>query len=163
GRARVERHPRSGALAVSLWSQPGSRFAWQGETFLPPPLVTVHVEPKRGISVDPFSVQHVGAGAIDPGGRLRPDGRGDRRVAVRAYPLAHIPGLAARSAPGRGGNATVGGTLRGQLDAAFAIAGRPQRPALSGTLALSGVGWAAHDLGGGRVNFEGLPGGTRFS
>ncbi|HMF43919.1 MAG TPA: hypothetical protein VKQ32_24770 [Polyangia bacterium] len=162
GRARVERHAGSGAMTVRVWSQPGSRFALQGETFLPPALLTAHVEPGGGVVVDPFSVQHVGAGAIDAGGKLHPDGRVDLKLAVRAYPLAHIPGLAAKSAPGRGRSATIGGTLRGQLDAAFAIAGRPQRPALSGTLALSRVGWAGHDLGGGRVDFAGLPGGTRF-
>jgi hypothetical protein len=160
GRIRAERHAQTGDITVNLWPQPGSRFTWQGETFQPPPLVAARVEPGRAVTVDRFSVKHVGAGAIDVGGKVRFDGRLDVQAAVRAYPLAHIPGLAAARAPGR--NASVGALLRGQLDAAFAVVGRPQRPSLSGTLALSQVAWAGRNLGGGRVAFEGLPGGTRF-
>jgi hypothetical protein len=160
GRARAERHARSGELTVNLWPQAGSRFAWRGETFLPPAVFAARVEPGRAVTVDRFTVQHVGGGAIDVGGKVRFDGRLDVQAAVRAYPLARIPGVAAARAPGR--NATVGALLRGQLDAALAVAGRPQRPSLSGTLALSKVAWAGHDLGGGRIQFAGLPGGTRF-
>jgi len=160
GRARAERHAKSGDVAVSLWSQPGARFTWGGETFSPPPLVAARVAPGRSVTVERFSVKRVGGGAIDVGGKVRFDGHLDLQAAVRAYPLAHIPGVAAARAPVR--NAAVGALLRGQLDAALAVTGRAQRPSLSGTLALSQVAWAGHPLGGGRVTFAGLPGGTRF-
>jgi hypothetical protein len=160
GRLRAERQPASDELKLRLWSEPGARFAWQGETFLPPPLVAARVEPGRAVTIEPFSVQHVGGGAIDAGATLRANGPAEIKLAVRAYPLARLPGLSHARAPGRPG--TVGALLRGQLDAALALAGRPQRPSLSGTLALSRVQWAGQGLGGGRIDFTGLPGGTRF-
>src|SRR5262249_45922376 len=71
GRARAERRPESRDLLVRLWSQPGARFGWAGETFLPPPVLTARVEPGRAVTVEPFTVQHVGGGAIGAGGKVR--------------------------------------------------------------------------------------------
>jgi hypothetical protein len=159
GGVRVERRGRSGALDVRAWTKTGSHIAWRNETFLLPPRLAVHVV-SGAVMVEPFSVQHVGGGAIDLGGKARFDGPLKLQVAVRTYPLARIPGLASARAPGR--NTTVGALLRGQLDARLAVAGRPQRPNLNGTLALSQVVWAHHALGGGRVDFAPVPGGTGF-
>jgi hypothetical protein len=160
GGVRVERRAGSGALDVRAWTKSGSRVAWRNETFLLPPRLAAHVVPGQVVTVDPLSIEHVGGGAIDLGGKARFDGPLKLQVAVRAYPLAHIPGLSSARAPGH--NASVGALLRGQVDASLAVGGRPQRPSLNGRLALSHVVWAHHPLGGGRVDFTPLPGATRF-
>ena len=35
-RVRADREPRSRAVRLRVWSRPGSRVTWLGETFLPP-------------------------------------------------------------------------------------------------------------------------------
>ena len=101
-----------------------------------------------------------GRGAIDAGGSLRLDGQGDLRVAVRGYPLAHIPGVAGVRAPGQA--APLARVLRGQLDASFRLVGSIAQPRLSGELATTGVRWAGRQLGDGRIVLHGIADGTRF-
>ena len=157
---RAERPPGSGAFRIQATTQPASRLAFRGETFVLPRLVRARFEPGRALTVEPFSIDRVGGGAIDVRGSLRADGPADLRAAVRGYPLAHIPGLAGAQAPGQG--APIARVLRGQLDASFRLAGTTREPHLSGVLATTGVRWAGQRLGDGRIVFDGVAGGTRF-
>jgi hypothetical protein len=160
GRLRGERPAGSRAFLVRAWSAPGSRVTVGSETFLPPSLLAVRVDPGRSISVDRFSVGHVGGGRIDAGGTVRAHGALDLSTAIHAYPLAHLPGLSGARAIGRSGS--LADVLRGRVDASFAVTGRAREPSLSGTLALSDVRWAEHALGGGHVTFDAIPDGTLF-
>ncbi len=157
---RAERQPGSGAFLLQAATEPSSRLAVGGETFVLPPLVRVRFEPGRALALRPFSLERVGGGAIDLGGSLRLDGQADLSATVRAYPLAGIPGLADARVPGQA--APLARLLRGQLDGALRIAGPTAHPRLSGVLATTGVRWAGQRLGDGRVVFQGIADGTRF-
>ncbi len=157
---RADREPSSAAFRFRAEVDPASQVAIFGETFALPPLVSVRFEPGRAVAVQPLSIERVGGGAIDAGGSLRLDGQGDLRVAVRGYPLAHIPGVAGVRAPGQA--APLARVLRGQLDASFRLVGSIAQPRLSGELATTGVRWAGRQLGDGRIVLHGIADGTRF-
>ena len=158
--ASAQREASSGAFLFEVASTSDSRVVVRGETFRLPPLLRARLGATHEIAIEPFSVPHLGGGAIDVGGSVRSGGRTDLRVAVRDYPLARIPGLAGVHAPGQG--TSIGQALRGQLNASFELAGPTKRPCLSGQLGLTGVSWAAQPFGDGRVIFRCVPDGTRY-
>jgi hypothetical protein len=161
GRLRAQRDRGSDAFLLSVWTESPSSVSVAGETFVPPPFIGARFDPGRALSIEPFSIQRAGGGVIGLGGSIRFDGPIDLRATVSDYPLAHIPGLARARAPGRTG-ASIGRLLGGRLDASFKVGGSTKRPALSGELSLLDVRWAAWPLGGGRVTFSEIRGGTRF-
>ena len=157
---RAERQPASGAFLFQATTEPASHVTVGGETFVLPPLVDVRFQPRRSVTVQPFSIVREGGGTIDVGGSLQLDGSTDLRAAVHGYPLAHIPGLADVQAPGQA--APLARVLRGQMDASLRLHGPIAQPRLSGELATTNVRWAGRRLGDGRIVFDGVAGGTRF-
>jgi hypothetical protein len=160
-RLRVERDRASNAFLLSVRTESRSCVNVGGETFVPPPFIGGRFDPGRELSVEPFSLLRAGGGTIGLGGSIRFGGPIDLRATVSDYPLAHIPGLARAGAPGRPA-ASIAQLLGGRLEASFKVGGSTRRPALSGELSLLNVRWATSPLGGGRVAFSEISGGTRF-
>jgi hypothetical protein len=158
----AEGEPGSRALLLRARATPDSRIKVRGEVFLPPPLVKVRFEPARRFIFDPFTLKHVGGGALEASGTLglSPSNPTDLSVAIVDYPLARVPGLDRARSIGREG--AIGRLLAGRMNASFFITGPTVRPGLSGLLTLTKVRWAGQSLGDGRIDFRALRGGTRF-
>ncbi|MES1172128.1 MAG: hypothetical protein ABUL77_02735 [Bacteroidota bacterium] len=133
---------------ITLWS----------ETFVLPATVTASLVSGDILTIDRFTVAHRGGGAVAASGRIVFDGPVRAHADVSGYPLDGVPGLGLVPLPAlvAGGTApaSLGETLRGNLDATLDMTGSFDRLALDGQLTVRAARLAGRPLGDGTLRLR---------